>query len=229
MKNILEKYKELLEHPKGKAFLFFGFYALFFLFVIIFIQTVGHRDALLQEYEKGDQSLFNTANFLNGNFYYDYKITIDNVLHDYYGKMNLEEESFKYNNQDYYKNGNLYYLENNIVDNPFHFREFIELSSINNLMSSAMYFSKTEYEDGSLDYKFLISVNTINKLLYELDTDYDDEPCEIIIKVNDSGDISGITYFLDSYCKYSDKCNNLKIEASYELIGEVREIKRVNA
>lgn len=229
MKNIIEKYKELLEHPKGKAFLFFGFYAIFFLFVIIFIQAVGHKDALLQEYEKGEQSLFHTTNFLSGNFYYDYKITVDGELNDYYGKMNQEEESFKYNNQDYYKSGEEYYIGNDIVDNPFKFREFIDLGSINSLMSSASYYAHTEYEDGSLDYRFLISVNTINKLLYDLDTDYDDVPSEIIIKTSSNGDISSITYLLDSFCKYSEKCNNLKIESHYELYGEVREIKRENA
>ena len=228
MKNLLEKYDQLIKHPKGKALLFFGFYALFFLFVIYFIQTMGHKDALLQEYEKGDQSIFHTNSFLSGNFYYDYKITIDGVLHDYYGKMNLDEEKFKYNNQDYYKNGNDYYLNNNIVDNPFYFREFIELSSINSLMNQASFQDANEL-DSYIDYQFLISVNTINQLLYNIDSDYDDIPCEIIVRTNSSGEISKITYLLDSYCNYTEKCNTLKIEASYELYGEVKEIKKDNA
>jgi len=227
MKNIINNIQEFLEKPYAKRVIFFGFYFIFFIFVFIYIGAVGNKNHLKQEYEKGNKNLFSENGLFSGNFYYDYKVTLDGTLHDYYGKMYYQEESFKYNNIDYYKDEDVYYKLDDTwkeTSNPFLFREFIDLEKLNLIMSNSMYYSKTEYEDGIIEHKYLISCNTLNKLLYNQDTDYDDISVEILVKIDNKGNLSGITYYLDTFCKYQDFCNSLKIDLSYEMFGEVHKL-----
>ena len=226
MKEFIEKIKELKSNDKGKSILFFGFYFLFFIFVFLFIKLTGTKDALLQEYEKGNSSLFNSSILLNNNFYYDYKINLDNNYYNYYGKILGDVESFKYNNSDYYKSNDSYFIDNGtwiMCDNPFVYREFIDTLNISILLDNSYYVSKTDYESGEVDFNYLLSSNTINKLLYDIDSDYDDIPNEIVVKTN-NGNITSIVYKLDNYCVSTGKCSNLKIDLSYDLFGEVSKI-----
>lgn len=228
MKEFLDKFNELKESPNGKPILFFGFYFIFFAVIFLIIGIFGDKNALIKEYERGNQSTLSNNMILKNNFYYDYKVTLDGVVYDYYGKALGNTESFKFNNLDYYKSDDNYFVNNGTwikVDSPFIFREFIEVLNIDKLMSNAYYTSKTEYENGAIDYNFIISANSINSVLYGLDTDLDDIPSTVTIKLDDKGAITTIIYNLDNYCNYSDSCGSLKIELNYSMYGEVLEIK----
>lgn len=226
MKNKLENIRELFKDRKNNPILFFGFYLVFFLLLFLFIHFSGDKNALVQEYEKGEKTGIDTSSLFQENFYYDYKINVDGIMHDYYGKKNQDVESFKYNNNDYYRNENSYFIHNGIwakVDSPVIFSEFILVSNIDEIMKNATFISKTDLNDNKIDYRFLISSNTLNKILYGLDTDYDDIANEIVLH-SDSNTITGISYSLNSFCQYHPTCQSLTIDLSYEMFGKVTKI-----
>jgi len=228
MKNIIENLNSLKETKNGKPILFFGFYFVFFIFIFLFIRFTGTKDALLQEYEKGNTSLLSSSDIIKNNYHYDFKVYLDGNLYNYYGKRLGNVESFKFNNNDYYKKNDNYFINNNGTwvsnDNPFIFREYMESSNVDLLVTNSYYVSKTSYDNGSIDYNLLLSSNTINKLLYDKDTDLEDIPCDVIVKTNDNEKINSIIFKLDNYCLNSDLCNSLKIELNYDLFGEVNKI-----
>lgn len=228
MREFFEKFNELRESPNGKPILFFGFYFIFFAIIFLIIGIFGDKNALIKEYERGNQSTLSNNQILKNNFYYDYKVTLDGILYDYYGKALGNVESFKYNNSDYYKSDDNYFVNNGTwvkTENPIIFRDFIDVLNIDKLMNNAYYVSKTEFENGVVDYNFIISVNSINKVLYNLDTDYDDIPSSVVIRLDDKGAITTISFNLDNYCNYSDSCNSLKLELNYSMYGEVEQIQ----
>ena len=229
MKKYIEQFNEFKKNPYFKPIMFFGGYALLFIILFSVIGLFGDRKALFKDYESGNKSSLRNNALLKNNFSYDYKITLDGVLYDYYGKGLGEVESFKYNNQDYFKKGDNFFVNNNgtwtKTDNPFKFREFYEPESLNGLLTDAYYQSKTEFDSGEEVYNFLLSSNTIYKDLYNKNTDYDDVPSNVVVKLDNEGAIKSITYKLDNYCKVSDSCNSLNIELNYDLFGEIKEIK----
>ena len=56
MNKLIEKIKEMSKNPKGKAFLFFGFYIVFFAFVFIFINLSKSTLTYGNDYEKSNSS-----------------------------------------------------------------------------------------------------------------------------------------------------------------------------
>ena len=79
---------------------------------------------------------------------FDYKINLDGVMHDYYGRKRENVELFKYNNVDYYINGSDVFSNKGTwvkSENPYIFSEFIKLENLNLIMNSASYESKTEF------------------------------------------------------------------------------------
>lgn len=228
MKNIIENIQNIKKNPNGNAIMFFAFYLVFFAILFLFIRGTGNKNSLLQEYEKGNNSLFNNNGILNNNYMFDYKINVDGVIHDYYGKRKDKEELFKYNNVDYYINDNNVFSNVGTwvkSDNPYVFSEFLKVENISLIMDSATYVSKTEFENGKVDYNFLISSNTLNKILYNNDTDYDEVPNSIILSSDSDNNINKINYKLNSFCRLNKKCSSsLDIELNYDLFGNIVEI-----
>lgn len=226
MKNFINNFKEFKKKPNSNAIMFFGFYIIFFVILFMVIGIKGDRNSLFQEYEKGNKGYFNNTGVMSKNYFYDYKIYLNGVLYDYYGRRNDNIEVFKFNNNDYYRDGNEYYLNNIVVDNPYIFYEMIDVDNFNNIFSNAYYNSKTEYEDGRVDYNYLISSNSLNKLLYDVDTDFEEVPNNIVFSTDDENNLNKIVYNLDNYCLNSDLCNSLKIELNYELFGNVSNLEK---
>lgn len=228
MKNVIENIQELKKNPKGNAIIFFLFYLVFFIILFLFIRHTGNENALLQEYEKGNSNDFNNNGILNSNYMFDYKVYLDSIMHDYYGKKNGDVESFKYNNVDYYRNGDAFFSNNGTwvkCDSPYKFSEFMDLDNLNLIMNSASYESKTEFEDGRVNYNYLISSNTLNKILYNVNTDYDEVPNSIVLESDTNNNIVSITFNLDSLCKLNKTCkSSLKIELNYDMFGGVNKI-----
>lgn len=226
MKNFIEKIKEIKKTENGKAILFFGFYLVFFLILFSFIIFGGKKDYLIQEYEKGKPSSFNTSWLLNKNYYYDYKIKLNGVLSDYYGKRYQDIESFKYNNKEYYRSGNNFFVNNGTwvkCDNPYVFYNLIDVDNVSNLLVNATYVSREEVKENKYKYTYLLSSNTVNKIVYNTDTDYDEAPNKINVIIDKSS--VDIIYYYDSFCKMSGKCSSLEIETYYEMFNGVKEIE----
>lgn len=228
MKNMIENIQNLKKNPKGSSVLFFSFYFIFFIILFLVIKTTGNRNSLLQEYEKGNTSVFNNDGVLSNNYMFDYKIKLDGVVHDYYGKRNGDKELFKYDGNDYYKNEDDFFMDNSTwikVDSPYIFSELLDIDNINDIMNSATYESKTEFDNGKVNYSFLISSNTLNKILYDKDSDFDENPNSIIIGSDADNIINEITFNLNSFCILNNKCkSSLEIELNYDMFGEVGEI-----
>ena len=182
MKNLFENFSDFTKKKNGKPILFFGFYLLFFIFIFMLIKFEGNKNFFNQEYEKGRPSQFNSSLLLDKNYYYDYKINLDGVLYDYYGKRYQDVESFKYNNNEYYRNGNDFFINNGMwvkCDNPYLFYEIISVENLSLIINNSMSISREEVEKNKILYKYVISTNTINKLIYNVESDYDEIPNEI--------------------------------------------------
>ncbi len=216
--------KELNSTPRGKAVLFFGFYAIFFI-VLFIIMAIGKSN---NNYSLDDIYNTNKISFssIDSNFEYSYKFYIDNNIYTYDGKKRNNEETFIFNNAGYYnKNGDFYqndggnYVE---VDSPFIYREFTDNDVIKQLIDVSSFSSKTEYENGDMMYNYKITTSTIVKELDDIDTDIDDVPNEISIYVSKDGNIKNIKFNLNSYGLFkSISMNKFEIELSYFNYGEV--------
>lgn len=224
IKKIWKLIKELNSTPRGKAVLFFGFYAIFFI-VLFIIMAIGKSN---NNYSLDDIYNTNKISFssIDSNFEYSYKFYIDNNIYTYDGKKRNNEETFIFNNAGYYnKNGDFYqndggnYVE---VDSPFIYREFTDNDVIKQLIDVSSFSSKTEYENGDMMYNYKITTSTIVKELDDIDTDIDDVPNEISIYVSKDGNIKNIKFNLNSYGLFkSISMNKFEIELSYFNYGEV--------
>ena len=86
--------------------------------------------------------------------------------------------------------------------------------------------SKDASDGGRVVYKYLISTNTINKIIYNTDTDYDEVPNEVEVTIDKDNGSCTINLQLNSFCILNSKCsNNLSISANYEMFNSVKEIK----
>lgn len=228
MSNFFKKISKLKKSENGISFLFFAFYFLFFIVVILIILFGGSKNYMIKEYEKGSVTQFNTSLLLNKNFYFNYKIIIDGVVYDYYGKKLNDVESFKFNNNDYYRNNNDYFVNNgswNECDNPYLFYELIDVDNMVNILGNSSFSSKDVGENGMINYRYLVSSNTINKLIYNIDSDFDEIPNDIDINVNNESGTVEIRYVYNSLCKLKSICNDsLIIETNYEMINSVKDI-----
>ena len=230
MKDFLNKIrdfnKEDGDNSTQKTIMFFAFYLVFFAILFGVIIFGGDKNYLHQEYEKGNNS-FNNKGVLNKNFVYDYKITKDEVLYDYYGKRYGDVESFKYNNEDYYRDKNEYFVNKNPwtkCDNPYQFYEFIDFENLAMIISKATFMVKKDLDSGGVEYHYLITNNTLNQILYNENTDYDDDADSIDIVTDSSNNVSKITYQLEHFCSRRNNCNTLTIEMNFEMFGSVTKI-----
>ena len=58
MDKLIDKIKEISKDPKGKAFLFFGFYIVFFAIIFLFINLSDSTLTYGDDYEKSRMSSF---------------------------------------------------------------------------------------------------------------------------------------------------------------------------
>lgn len=225
MKDLL---KEVQNNPKGKAILFFIFYAFFFL-IIICILFFGKRDyTKASDYERGNATIYSSKSLLENNYSFIYSIILDDKVYYYKGKKKDNYESFQYLDKNYYRNGNDFYVEDGTwvkTENPYLYSEFLDTQNINNLISLASYLSKTNYDSGKMTYNYLLSTNTINKAFYDVDSDFLEEPNQVVISTDEEKHINQVLFFLDSYCSLNKTCiKNLKIDIQFDQIGKIEKI-----
>ena len=229
MKNYIKKIKEIKEKPNGNALLFFGFYFIFFLVLILilkFSSTGGNNSTL--DYEKGVQYYIDTNKLLANNFSYVYKVNLDNETFEFEGNCYLETEEFVYNELEYYRNEDNYFVNNPLwikTKNPNIFSGFMNSINIKTIIESSTFDYKTEYESGKKLYSFLISTDTLNNIIDNQYTDFSDNPNRVEFSLNSDGDIEKIFFDLDNYCVSNKKCTkSLKLELEYDNYGTVKKI-----
>lgn len=224
IKKIWKLIKELNSTPRGKAVLFFGFYAIFFIVLFIVVAIGKNNNYSLDDiYYNTNKISFSS---IDSNFEYSYKFYIDSNIYTYDGKRKDNEETFIFNNAEYYnKNGNFY--QNNSgnyidVESPYIYRKFVDVDVIKKLVDASSFSSKTEYENGDMMYNYKITTSTIIKELDGTDTDIDDVPNEISVYVSKDENIKNIKFNLNSYGLFkSISVNRFEIELNYFNHGEV--------
>ena len=110
MDKLIDKIKEISKDPKGKAFLFFGFYIVFFAIVFLFINLSDSTLTYGDDYERSSSSNINLDYIFTNNFSFKYDVNLDNNIYSYIGAKKDEEETIKFNNLEYYRNSNLFYI-----------------------------------------------------------------------------------------------------------------------
>lgn len=230
--NLLKKYKEIRKDPQKRAWVILGFYFIFFLVLIIFIRvgsSVNRGSGRYSNYQNGTNIKYNLSEIINGNYQFNYNINLDNNIYSYTGSCNNYNCLFNSNNINYYKNHDLYFIHNSIwskCDNPIKFYQFMEIDNISRNLKNSYLDSTTNYETGDYEYKLFISTNSLDKIIFNTNTDYDEIPNNITLRTNSSNSVYKINYNLDSYCKLNNLCNNnLSVEISYDKFGEIEEIK----
>lgn len=222
-------YETIQKSSRKNAILFFTFYFFFFLFLLISLS--GKKgDYRRGQYESGNQSFFSLNELLNKNYEFSYEVVLDNNNYLYTGKKYNDKELFTFQEKEYYKEGDIFYVKENIwnkVDNPMQFFNFINEDNIANLLTASTYVSHTNYESGNITYNYLLSSNTINQLLSNLSSDFFEEPNQVVVRVNESGIVDEIDFYLDSYCQLNNLCEkSLNLRLSLSNYGKVQVIER---
>lgn len=227
MKDKKEQLSEIMQDPKKKAIVFFGGYVIFFILVIFFLRSV-HNPIDPEGYEMGSSITYNEQSFLKDNYSYTYNIVLDGKEYKYTGKKNNHDELFTYNDKEYYKNFDNYFVNEGVwvkSENPFIFSDFFYSESMVNLIKYSFFESKTLYEDGKTTYNLLVSTNTINKLLHNEDSDFDEVPNKLLVTIDENRNIKEISMELNSYCILNKKCEkSLNINMKYDNYSEIDKI-----
>ncbi len=223
MNKIKEAIGNIFQNQTQKTIVFFGFYFIFFVILFLLISH-GDKNYLKQEYERGKDTP-QVSGTLGTNFLFDYQIMVDDNRYDYYGKRYGDTESFKFNQLDYYRDEDQFYVHQdtwNPVENPYVFYEFLDFKNLYSILGNATYFSTEDQEDGGHLYHYLISSNTLHQILYENITDYDDVANTIDITTDSSDHIVKISLQLDSMCHTIDSCQEkFSILLNFDMIGKI--------
>ncbi len=220
--------KEIQENPKGKAIWFFIFYAFFFL-IIVCILFFGKKDyTTAEDYERGIATDYSSKLLLGDNYSFTYTITLDDKIYQYQGKKMKNVESFQYMNKNYYRVGDDFYVENEIwskCESPYLYSEFLNSNNIELLIHLASYLSKTSYESGKMTFNYLLSTNTINKEIYNIESDFLEEPNQVIVSTDENQNVNQVLFLLDSYCSLNQNCmKSLKIDIQFDEVGKIEKI-----
>ena len=232
MKKSIEYFQKIKDTPRGRAVLFFAFYFFFFLVLIIFIRSSNHQYFNNHEYEKGNDNYVSFDGLKKKNYSFTYSIIVDGKEYLYSGKKHSNRELFTFNNHDYYSDSREYYVKDidwKKSENPYVFFNFINEDNIITLAEASSYISKTTYESGKIVYSYLLSSNTINSLLTDVNSDFFEEPNKISISVDGTDNLEEIHFYLDSYCVLNGLCQkSLDIKLSYSEFDKIEEISDIN-
>ena len=221
MKKKVNKLEELKKNPKFKAILFFSFYFIFFLIIILSLRFGDRHQIISSDYEKGHSENYKLDVFMKDDFVFVYVINVDGVKYEYYGVKDNNLEYFVFNDNKYYSENGKFFVKNNNewveCDNPIVFNAFLNRNNIISLLESSFYDSKTTYNSGKTNFNYLLSTNTINNIIFNNNTDIDDESNQVVLVSDDNNVINDINFNLDNYCESSSLCNNnLKIQIQFE-------------
>lgn len=231
-KNEEFSFKELTSTPRGKAILFFGAYLIFFFALAILARSGGVSNGTSnnKKYETGSPLQFSLAGISSGNYKFIYTLTVDSGVSTMTGISDGSRERATCTAlNEYYKENDNYFTNLNGVwvktTDPYAEYPFFDVENISDLIETASYVSKTEYESGNDVYTFSISSASINKLFYNADLDIEEVPNEIILGVDEDNYVTEVKFILDSYCKAKGSCtSNMTITLKYEMFGEIEEI-----
>ena len=212
-KNFVQLIKELKKTERGKSFLFLGGYFIFFVVLTIVIVISGNVSKLpLDQHTDDDSDMYSAARIFSGNYRFIYTIDIDDVQYIYSGISDGEKRLFEFNNNKYYYDGKNYFINTDGVwvsnNDPFIYEDFINFQRLGEVIYDATYISKSEFESGKLEFKYLISSNSLLKNIENIDTDIMEEPNKIVFTADSDAYLNKAELDLSSYGKYKGISNN---------------------
>lgn len=225
--NLKEINKKIQNSPNSKAIKFFIFYAIFFLFLLLFMKTSEFRTNT----NNNKKIQYKLDNIMNENYHFKYNIILDNDTYEYEGDKLKEQESFIYSENNtlkkYYRNNEIFKVKDisNWIEttNPYILSEFYNKDNINSIINTSTNISKTRYESGKNVYHNEISTTSLVKIIENIDIDLDDLPNKIDIKVNEYNEVESIKYYLDNYSLYKNN-NNCTIDLEYSNFNNIEKI-----
>lgn len=222
-----EKINQVRKSPRGRALLFFAFYAVFFVIIFSFIYFSDYSE--VSDNMEDFSYPFPVTSLENSNYHFHYVVSTGKTIYEYQGDRFNNQEVFTLGEQSYYFDGNDYYLGNDqngfLTDNPYLFSEFRNPEVILSLLQSAYFEYKTLYDSGKGVYRFLVDTNLIDKVLENQDTDYFGEANSMLFSIDENNNIEKIVFQLDDYCMKNPTCtDSLKIEMYLDSWGEIPEL-----
>ena len=228
--NLISKLKST---PRGQALLFFGGYAVFFIFIMIIVRIMGSGSTVGKTYDEAKGYGFSVVNITEDNYSFNHSVLLDGITSNYKGNRKDGEERLVLSNNlgtyDYYGKGIDYFNNKSGLwiksDTPYLFSEFFNIDNINYLINKAKLDYKTDYESGKMIYNFLITSTTIHNYFDGTDMDIADDPNEIVVHVDENDLVKKFEFKLDNYCKAINVCiSELNITLEYDEYGEIKEI-----
>ena len=228
MNSFIKYLKEVKNTDRGRAIFFFVFFFFFFLFLGVYARANGAHPV---EENTPDNYSHDVSidELLDNNFSYVYTVVVDNKTYTINGKINENVEEFDFSDGNstvkYYRSGENYYVNNNDVwekgNVPLELSKFFKTKKLNTIIKKATYDSRTDYKSGKITYNLFVSTNTINKILDDKDTDFDEVPNEINISLKDGKVIEEVFLKLDSYGMNNNISKELNMTLEYANIGKV--------
>ena len=213
IKEVVDKFKELWAVPLYRGLMRLGFWFLFFLVIFggLKINGIIHHSNDVKEDQTAKKQISNIDSYL-----YNYQIITDmntiNISGTYYKGI----DAFNLNNIRYYIKDNKYYLVENKsevnVDLPLIEYQY---NNIYNLIKDKQYESKTEYKDGSIEKKYIITSNDYN-FYYKTDYPYTGN-INMIVKEKDNNMIN----VMIDYSAYYIEFNNYQVIINYSNINNI--------
>ncbi len=219
---------EFIRTPKGKAFLFFGIYFVFFV-VLAMIAHIGGQGPVLGSTDLDFKNFsYNLSSIKNGNYNFNYQFSIDQMSTTYSGKHYDNMSLFSDGIISYYQQDSLFMKYQDGIwiksDSPYPLSSLTEASIIDNLINTSTYVSKTSLATGEETVTLEITTTTLVKLLDGLEVDLDDPVNSLELKKNVNDEIVQIKYNFDSYAKYKGlAANEFRLTLNYSNFGSVQE------
>lgn len=216
--NFFRSIKEGLKDPKKRSLTLLGIYAIFFIFVFIFISSAPSNPTPKLPVDDNNEVDNNDTGKVDS-YEYSYKIGNDITVT---GIHKLNEDVFTYNDINYYKKDNVIYLNDSVVENfEFDINKF-SYDSMNELIKESEFEQETIYKDGNKKTSYNINVQKYFTFLNEENL-CDNVDCSYIfasIEVDTKDYINSIIIDLSDYYGYE-----YKIEINYSNINNIEEIK----
>lgn len=226
------KIKEMWKNPRYRGIIMLGLYFIFFLFIIMGIRS-GNTSTHNSSKNTTSALDYSLEKIKGNNYHYRYEVNWNDKKVVYEGDRYYHKELFTKNDgitEKFYHYNETYLKDVNNVwsktENPYLFSDFKEISTVEEILKSASYDSKTEYSNQSMNYTYKVSTTTIEKVIEKKNIDIADTPNTISLTTNESKEVVKIEMDLTPYIYYKDNTNQqLKIILDYSKFGEIEEIK----
>ena len=161
--------KEFLKDKQKRSILILTIYFVFFVCLVFSIRNNNPVNVPKKDDSEGIADLINGSyspeKIELSNFEFEYKIMKDNNLYTYTGKNYNGKEEFKFDNNTYFKENDIYYKKVSDdktweeVENPYVYSEYLDFNKLNEILKKSEYISTTNYKDETTATSYKMYIN----------------------------------------------------------------------